>query len=95
MVKRLSEKEFFERVNQLWEQFHTRPEMVGISFEEFKSECYEEFRKQNQMSDDQLERYRKNNYKAIINETDKLMTKQEKQKLNEEEKRTITMIDKH
>ena len=95
MVKRLNEDEFFQRVNNLWEQFHDRPELQGISFEEFKKECYEEFRKQNQMSDKQLEKYRNDNYKAILNETDKLMTKQEKQKLNEEDNKTITMIDKH
>ena len=93
MVKRLSEDEFFQRVNKLWEQFHDRPEMLGISFEEFKKECYEEFQKQQQMSDNQLEKYRENNYKAILNETDKLMTKQEKQKLNEEDAKTITQAD--
>lgn len=95
MVKRLSEDEFFQRVNKLWEQFCTRPELNGISFEEFKKECYEEFQKQKQMSDKQLEKYRNDNYKNILNEADKLMTKQEKQKLNEEDKTTITMIDKH
>lgn len=93
MVKRLSEDEFFQRVNKLWEQFHDRPEMIGISFEEFKTECYEEFQKQKQMSDNQLEKYRENNYKAILSETDKLMTKQEKQKLNEEDAKTITQAD--
>ena len=93
MVKRLSEDEFFQRVNRLWEQFHDRPEMTGISFEEFKEECYKEFQKQKQMSDKQLEKYRNDNYKAILSETDKLMTKQEKQKLNDEDAKTITIAD--
>lgn len=93
MVKRLSEDEFFQRVNRLWEQFHDRPEMIGISFEEFKEECYKEFQKQKQMSDKQLEKYRNDNYKAILNETDKLMTKQEKQKLNDEDAKTVTVAD--
>ena len=79
VVKRYSEDEFFQRINKLWEQFHDRPEMFGVSFEEFKKECFEEFRKQQQMSDKQLEKYRNDNYKAILNETDKLLTKEEKQ----------------
>ena len=91
MVKRLSEEEFFKRVNLLWQQFHERPELQGISFESFKKECYEEFQKQNQMSDAQLSDYRNKNYESIIKETDKLLTKQEKQKLNEEDMKTVTI----
>lgn len=93
VVKRYSEDEFFQRINKLWEQFHDRPEMFGVSFEEFKKECFEEFRKQQQMSDKQLEKYRNDNYKAILNETDKLLTKEEKQKLNDEDAKTITIAD--
>lgn len=95
MIKRLSEDEFFKRVNMLWEQFHSRPEMVGISFEKFKEECYKEFQKQNQMSDKKLEEYRNDEYKAILKETNKLTTKQERQKLNKEDSKIITMMDKH
>ena len=95
MIKRLSEDEFFQRVNKLWNQFHDRPEMVGISFEEFKTECYKEFQKQKQMSDNQLKKYRNDEYKAILNEADKLTTKQERQKLDEEDSKTIIMTDKH
>lgn len=93
-VKRLSEDEFFQRVNRLWEQFHYRPELQGISFEDFKKECFEEFKKQNKMSDKELEFYRNNNYKDIINQTDKLLTKEEKKKLNEQDMRTVTIADK-
>lgn len=93
VVKRYSEDEFFQRINKLWEQFHDRPEMFGVSFEEFKKECFEEFRKQQQMSDKQLEKYRNDNYKAILNETDKLLTKEEKQKLNDEDAKTVTIAD--
>lgn len=93
VVKRYSEDEFFQRINKLWEQFHDRPEMFGVSFEEFKKECFDEFRKQQQMSDKQLEKYRNDNYKAILNETDKLLTKEEKQKLNDEDAKTVTIAD--
>ena len=93
MIKRLTEKEFFERVNMLYEQFKDRPEMYGISFEEFKKECFEEFEKQKQMSDKELDFYRKSNYNNIIKETDKLTTQEEKQKLNEQDQQTITIQD--
>ena len=93
MVKRFTEEQFMERVNYLWQQFHTRPEMQGISYEDFKKECFEEFRKQNQMSDKELDFYRKNNYNNIVRETDKLLTPQEKQKLNEQDQKTITIQD--
>lgn len=93
-IKRLSEEEFFERVSALWKQFHTRPEMQNISFEDFKKECYEEFQKQKQMSDENLNIYRKKCYNNIIKEIDKLTTKEEKEKMNNEDKRTIVMKDK-
>ena len=89
-IKRLTEDEFFARVNFLYEQFHTRPEMQGISFEEFKNECLEEFKKQNLMSDEQLKQYRNQNYNDIIEQVNKLTTKEEKQKLNEQDSRTIS-----
>lgn len=93
MTKRFTEEQFIQRVNYLWEQFHTRPEMYGVSYEDFKKECFEEFRKQNQMSDKELDFYRKNNYNNIVRETDKLLTPQEKQKLNEQDNKTITIQD--
>lgn len=85
MVKRFSEDEYLARVFQLWKQFHTRPEMQGITFESFKQECLEEFKKQNQLNDEELENYRKNNYNNIIKEVDKLLTKDEKKKLEEQD----------
>lgn len=92
-VRRLTEQEFLARVNYLYEQFHTRPEMQGISFEEFKKECFEEFNKQKEMSDIALDIYRKNSYNTLIGQVDKLTTKQEKQKLNEQDNKTITIQD--
>ena len=74
MVKRLTEEQLLERVTYLWETFHTRPEMQGVSFEEFKKECLEEFKKQNKLNDEELEKYRKNNYNNIIKEVNKLLT---------------------
>lgn len=93
MTKRLTEKEFLERVNMLWEQFHSRPEMSFINYEDFKKECFEEFSKQQRMSDQELDFYRKNNYNSIIKETDKLITKEEKQKLEQQDNHTITIQD--
>lgn len=89
-IKRLKEDEFLARVIYLWEQFHTRPEMQGITFEEFKKECFEEFNKQNKLNDKELEIYRKNNYNNIIKETDKLLTKDEKKKLEEQDKQMVS-----
>ena len=66
MVKRLSEEEFVQRINYLWQQFHDRPEMQGTSYDDFKKECFEEFRKQSQMSDKELDFYRKNNCTVIL-----------------------------
>lgn len=93
MIKRLTEKEFLERVNMLWEQFHTRPEMLSINYEDFKKECFKEFSRQQRMSDQELDFYRKNNYNNIIKETDKLTTKEEKQKLQQQDNHTITIQD--
>lgn len=93
-VKRLSEEEFFERVNFLWAQFRDRPEMNGVSFDDFKKECVEEFKKQNRMSDEQLKQYRDKNYKNIIKETDKLTTEEERKRLNDEDNKTITLPSK-
>lgn len=93
MIKRLTEEQFLERVNMLWEQFHTRPEMSSVTYEDFKKECFEEFLKQQKMSDKELDFYRKNNYNNIIKETNKLTTKQEKQKLQQQDNHTITIQD--
>lgn len=93
MTKRLTEELLLERVNMLWEQFHIRPEMSSVTYEEFKKECFEEFSKQQRMSDKELDNYRKNNYNNIIKETDKLTTKEEKQKLQEQDNHTITIQD--
>lgn len=90
MIKRLNEQDFLLRVNLLWQQFHDRPEMANTSFEEFKNECLEEFKKTNQMSDKQLKDYRDKNYQEIIEQVNKLTTKEEKQKLNEQDSRTIS-----
>lgn len=89
-VKRLTESEFLERVIFLWEQFHTRPEMEGVNFEDFKKECFEEYKKQNKLNDKELEIYRKNNYNNIINETKKLLTKDEIKKLENEDRQMVS-----
>lgn len=89
-IKRLTEDEFLARVLYLWEQFHTRPEMQGITFESFRQECLEEFKKQNELNDKELDNYRKNNYNNIIKETDKLLTKDEKRKLEQEDANMVS-----
>ena len=93
MIKRFTEEQFIQRVNYLWDQFHTRPEMQGVSYEDFKNECFEEFNKQKEMSDEALDIYRKNSYNTLIRQIDKLTTKQEKQKLNKQDQQTITIQD--
>ena len=90
MIKRLTEEQFLARVIYLWEQFHIRPEMQGITFEEFKKECFEEFNKQKNLTDKELAIYRKNNYNNIIKETNKLLTKDEKKKLEEQDKQMVS-----
>lgn len=90
MTKRLTEEQFLARVIYLWEQFHTRPEMQGITFEKFKEECFEEFNKQKNLTDKELENYRKNNYNNIIKEADKLLTKDEKKKLEEQDRNMVS-----
>ena len=90
MVKRLNDEEFLARVIYLWEQFHTRPEMQGTTFEDFKKECFEEFNKQNKLNDKELEKYRKDNYNNIIKETNKLLTKDEIKKFEEQDKNMVS-----
>lgn len=93
MTKRFTEEEFLQRVNKLWEQFHDRPEMISVTYEDFKKECFEEYAKQQRMDDETLDKYRKRIYNNIITETEKLTTKEERQKLNEQDNQTITQID--
>ena len=94
MLKRFTEEEFLNRVNYLWNQFHERPEMLGISFEDFKKECYEEFKKQQQMSDESLKQYRDKQYNKIVSEANQLLSEEEKKKFKEQEKNTITIPPK-
>lgn len=94
MTKRLTREELEYRINNLWQQFGDRPEMVGVTYEQFKKECIEEYNKQCQMSDKKLDKYRKDVYNILIGELDKLLTKEEKDKLNLEDSRTITIHDK-
>lgn len=89
-IKRLTEDEFLARVLYLWEQFHTRPEMQGVNFEDFKKECIEEYNKQNKLNDKELENYRKTNYNNIIKESNKLLTKDEIKKFEEEDKQMVS-----
>ena len=64
--------------------------MNGVSYEDFKNECLAEFAKQNKMSDDDLEKYRKDSYNKLIKEVDQLTTQEEKDKLNQEDNQTIS-----
>ena len=64
--------------------------MNGVSYEDFKNECLAEFTKQNKMSDDDLEKYRKDSYNKLIKEVDQLTTQEEKDKLNQEDSQTIS-----
>lgn len=93
MIKRLTEEQVLQRINHLWQQFGDRPEMVGVTFDSFKRECLEEFKKQNEMSDEMLKQYRETSYNDLIKEVDKLTTKDEKDKLNEQDSKTITSQD--
>ena len=42
------------------------------------------------MSDDDLEKYRKDSYNKLIKEVDQLTTQEEKDKLNQEDSQTIS-----
>lgn len=93
MIKRFNEEQFNERVIYLWESFHDRPEMMNMSFDEFKKQCLDEFKKQNNLTDEELEQYRKKSYNELINEVDKLSTEEEKQKFKDESKKIISDLD--
>lgn len=93
MTKRLTREELEYRINNLWEQFHVRPEMANVTYEEFKKECIEEYNKQQQMTDKQLDKYRKDVYNTLVNEANSLSTKEELEKLNTEDSKTITVQD--
>ena len=93
MTKRLTREELEYRINNLWQQFGDRPEMVGVTYEQFKKECIEEYNKQQQMTDKQLDKYRKDVYNTLVNEANSLSTKEELEKLNTEDSKTITVQD--
>lgn len=89
MIKRLTEKEVLDRISYLWEKFHVRQEMTGVTYDEFKKECLEEYYKQNKMSDDELENYRNTNYQNMVKEANSLFSKEELEKLKSEDSKVI------
>lgn len=94
-VKRLTEEQLLERVNYLWKNFSMRPEMNGVSYEQFKNDCFVEYKKQCKMSDDDLKKYREKSYNDIIDEVNLLTTQEEKQKLIEQDNKTIDDLEEH
>lgn len=92
-VKRLSEKEFIERTLRLWNEWHDRPEMNGISFEQFKEEALAEFHKQEKMSNRELLKYREKTFKEITSEANNLCSPKELEKFMETDKHSINSLE--
>ena len=92
-VKRLSEKEFIERALRLWNEWHDRPEMSGVSFEQFKEEALAEFRKQEKMSNEELLKYREKTFNEITSEANSLCSPKELEKFRETDRHSVNPLE--
>lgn len=86
-VKRLTKEELIQRAKDLWTKFYNR--VPDISFEEFYAEVLNEYSKQQAMSDEELEKYRLNEFHKLVDEVNKDLTPEEKRKLEEENNKII------
>lgn len=89
--KRLTKEQFIERVKDLWTRFYNR--VPDIKFEDFYAEALKEFQKQNQMSDEELEKYRLIEYKNLVGEMNKDIPKSELERLEKENLQTVDQED--
>lgn len=89
--KRLTKEEFVERVKDLYGRFKDRLE--GVSFEEFYNDSLAEYNKQQNMSDEDLEKYRLKSYNEIVGEANKLVSEEERKKYEEEDMRILNKQD--
>ena len=89
--KRLTKEELIERVKDLWTKFYNR--VPGVKFEEFYEEVLQEFQKQNQMSDEDLQKYRLQEYQKLVGEMNKDIPKTELEKLEKENLQTVDQED--
>lgn len=85
--KRLTKEELIDRTKDLWAKFYGR--LPEVSFEEFYAEVLQEYAKQQLMSDEELEKYRLSEYHKLVEEVNKDLTPEEKQKLEEEDSKII------
>lgn len=90
-IKRLTKEQFIERVKDLYSKFYNHLE--GVSFEEFYNEALSEYNKQQQMADEELNKYRLKSYYEIIGEANKLSTDEERKKLEEEDMKILNQQD--
>ena len=89
--KRLTKEQFVERVKDLWTRFYNR--VPDVQFEDFYAEALKEFQKQNNMSDEELEKYRLKEYNELVGEMNKDIPKTELEKLEKENLHTIDQED--
>ena len=90
-IKRLTKEQFIERVKDLYSKFYNH--LQGVSFEEFYNEALSEYKKQQNMSDAELEQYRLKAYREIIGEANKLVSEEERKKLEEEDMKILNEQD--
>jgi len=80
-VRKLSKDEFLSRAADLWLKFRDR--LQGVSYEQYIKEATDEWEKQNNMTLEQLEKYRNSTFNDSVAETKKISTSEEIKKYEE------------
>lgn len=93
---RLTKEQFVERIKSLYIQYNSYlfdDNFNKISFEEFYNDALKEYQKQQNMSDEELQKYRNITFKQIVDDVNKLTTSEERKKLEKETLQQLTKED--
>lgn len=98
MVKpnRLTKEQFIERVKDLYIRFSNQlynDDFSPITFEQFYNDALKEYQKQQNMSDEELQSYRNIQFNELVDDVNKLTTKEERDKLEQESLQQLTHED--
>lgn len=94
---RLTKEQFIERVKDLYIRFgkdlYNNDNFQKITFDEFYNDALKEYQKQQNMSDEELVKYRLKEYNELVNDVNKLTTQEERDKFQQESLQQLTEED--
>lgn len=94
--RRLTKEQFIERVKDLYIKFNSYlydENNVKIPFEVYYNDALKEYQKQQNMSDEELKKYRNIQFEELVNDVNQLTTDKEREKYKKEELQTLTEED--